>query len=103
MPVAISGNQVTLCCFNLQSNSKFKVNIGNGNNIDDLKEAIKEKRKPRFDSLASDELRLWRVNTNKIPPEEILNDELVDTTQIIGETFNWSWSLALTRSINCMF
>ncbi|CAG8793686.1 13969_t:CDS:2, partial [Gigaspora rosea] len=87
MPVAILGTQTILWCFDVRSNSKFKVVIGDGNDIDDLKEAIKEKRRPRYDAFASDELKLWRVNTDQVISENLLNDELKDTAKIIGETF----------------
>ena len=86
MPVAILGTQITLWCFDLRSNTKFKVIIGDGNDIDDLKKAIKEKCKPLFDGFASHTLILWRVNAPQIT-SEILNDELKDTTQIIRDTF----------------
>ena len=81
MPVAILGTQITLWCFDLQSSSKFKILIGGDNDIDDLKEVIKEKC-----GFASPLFKLWRVNTNRVV-EEMLNDELVDTAQTIGETF----------------
>jgi hypothetical protein len=41
--------------------------------IDDLKEIIKEKRKPLHDNLPSSRLKLWGVNTGQIPSEEMLN------------------------------
>src|SRR2546423_13001799 len=83
----ILGTQIILWCFDIRNNSKFKVVIGDGNDIDDLKEAIKEKRRPRYDAFASDELKLWRVNTDQTISEEILNDELEDTAKTIGESF----------------
>ena len=58
MPVAILGTQITLWCFDLRSNTKFKVVIGDGNDIDDLKEVIKERCKPLFDGFASHTLLL---------------------------------------------
>ncbi|CAG8735370.1 14397_t:CDS:2, partial [Dentiscutata erythropus] len=83
MPVAILGTQIILWCFDVRNNSKFKVVIGVGNDIDDLKEAIKEKCEYGF---ASHLLRLWRVNTDQTI-FEVLNDELKDTAKTIGETF----------------
>jgi len=85
MPVAILGTQITLWCFDLRSNTKFKVVIGDGNDIDDLKESIKEKCEHGF---ASHLLKLWRVNTDQTVSEELLNDELEDTAKTIGETFH---------------
>ncbi|CAI2177060.1 16235_t:CDS:2 [Funneliformis geosporum] len=88
MPVAILGTQITLWCFDARYNCKFKVPIGDGNDIDDLKEAIKEKRQPRYDASASYEFKLWRVNTDQTISEEILNDELEDSAKTIKETFD---------------
>ena len=85
MPVAILGAQITLWCFDLRSNTKFKVVIGDCNDIDDLKESIKEKCEHGF---ASHLLKLWRVNTDQTVSEEMLDVELEDTAQIIGETFH---------------
>ncbi|CAG8450414.1 17988_t:CDS:2 [Rhizophagus irregularis] len=90
MPVVILGTQITLWCFDLRNDSKFKVIIGDGNDIDDFKEAIKEKCKPFFDGFGSYALILWRVNaTNatQVTPD-ILNDKLVDTAKTIEETFS---------------
>ena len=63
MVVAILGTQITVWCFDLQhpQNDKFKnikVVIGDGNDIADLKKAIKEKCKPFFDSFPYHLLRL---------------------------------------------
>ncbi|CAI2201390.1 13692_t:CDS:1 [Funneliformis geosporum] len=88
MSIAILGTQITLWCFDARYNCKFKVSIGDSNDIDDLKEAIKEKRRPRYDASASDEFKLWRVNTDQTISEEILNDELEDTAKTIKETFD---------------
>ena len=77
--VAIIGTQITLWCSDLRSNSKFKVVIGEGNDI----EKAKEKKQSRFDEFASDELKLWRVNTPQIN-SETLNEELKDAAQKIG-------------------
>ena len=85
MPVEIRGTQITLWCYDIRNDSKFKVVIGDGNDIDDLKEAIKEKCEYGF---ASHLLKLWRVNTDQTISEEILNDELEDTAKTIGETFH---------------
>ncbi|CAG8547757.1 15539_t:CDS:2, partial [Funneliformis caledonium] len=70
MPVTILGTQIILWCFDIRNNSKFKVIIGDSNDIDDLKKAIKEKCE--YDQSIS---------------KELLNDELKDTAKIIGETF----------------
>jgi hypothetical protein len=85
MPVEILGAKITLLCFDLQSNYKFKVSIRARNDVNDLKKAIKEVCEynfpPRF-------LTLWRVDTDQVVSEDMLNDKLVDTAQKIGETFH---------------
>jgi hypothetical protein len=74
MSVTILGNPIALWCFNLRDNSKFKVLIGVENDIDDLKTAIKEKCKPLFDGFPIYMLKLWRVDTDQIPPPgDLLN------------------------------
>ncbi|CAG8839320.1 24772_t:CDS:1, partial [Gigaspora margarita] len=66
MSIEILGTQIILWCFDVQKNSIFKVVIGDGNDIDDLKEAINEK----IHAFASHELKLWRVNTDQAISEE---------------------------------
>ncbi|CAB4414944.1 unnamed protein product [Rhizophagus irregularis] len=87
MPVAVLGTPIILWCFDVRNNSKFKVFIGTGNDIDDLKEAIKEKKQNDFAGVDADRLKLWRVNTDQTISEEILNYELEDTAKTIGNTF----------------
>ncbi|RIA95611.1 hypothetical protein C1645_733909 [Glomus cerebriforme] len=87
MPIVILGTQITLWCFDIRNNSKFKVIIGDGNDIDDLKKAIKERKQNDFARTDADRLKLWGVNTDQTISEEILNDELKDTAKTIGETF----------------
>ena len=83
MTVAILGAQITLLCFDLRSN---KIVIEDGNDIDDLKVTIKY-RKPN-DFAGPDRLKLWKINTDQIISEEMLNDELRELTQKIRETFH---------------
>ncbi|PKK61291.1 hypothetical protein RhiirC2_220937 [Rhizophagus irregularis] len=54
-----------------------------GNDIDDLKVAIKEKNQNDFAGL----MLIWRVNADQTISKEILNDELEDPAKTIGETF----------------
>jgi hypothetical protein len=91
MPVASLDTRITLWCFDVWNNSKFKVIIGDGNDIDDLKEAIKERKQNDFAGTDADRLKLWRVNTDKTISEEILDDELEDTAKTIRETFRGVW------------
>ncbi|CAI2193690.1 1883_t:CDS:2, partial [Funneliformis geosporum] len=61
--------------------------IGDGNDIFDLKKAIKEIKQDGFSGVDVDRLRLWRVNAAQIT-SEILNKELEDAAQKIGEAFH---------------
>ena len=87
MPVAILGTHITLWCFDVRNDSEFNVVIGDGNDIDDLKEAIKEKKKNDFAGVDADRLKLWRVDTDQTISKEMLNDELKDSAKTISETF----------------
>src|ERR1700761_2594701 len=42
--------------------SSFSVTIQSSKTVDDLKDAIKEKKKPRLDHIAADELTLYKVS-----------------------------------------
>ncbi|KAF0484869.1 kinase-like protein [Gigaspora margarita] len=84
MSVEILGTRIILWCFDVRKNSIFKVVIGDGNDIDDLKEAINEK----IHAFASHELKLWRVNTDQAIYEELLTDELKNPAKTIRETFS---------------
>ncbi|KAF9147863.1 hypothetical protein BGX21_006822, partial [Mortierella sp. AD011] len=79
--------------------SAFEVKLEAHDSIAALKEAIKEKKKPRLDDIAADELTLWHVSLPSAPKRLItLNnltaedrerklDELEDPTSEISEVF----------------
>ncbi|RIB23832.1 hypothetical protein C2G38_783625 [Gigaspora rosea] len=70
----------------------FDIIIGMDNDLSDLKELIKEKRSPQFDSFASFQLILWHINVdfsaistiNDILSEE---NELINSANTVKETF----------------
>jgi hypothetical protein len=60
--ITCSGNQFRLFCWILDwSNQPFSVKIGKRETVDELKEAIKKKKKPELDHLAADTLVVWKV------------------------------------------
>jgi hypothetical protein len=92
--ITVSGTAVNLWCIVRENRAIFKTNIGVENDLFDLKAAIKEARKPRFDSLAVDQLTLWRVNVasrvlrnEETDIDTYLNDELEDPADMVGNTF----------------
>ncbi len=88
------GTLINLWCIVRESRSVFKVTIGAGNDLFDLKKVIKEEMKPRFDGFAPDELTLWRVDVpsselrNKGAIESYLIDKLEEPADTVGDTFN---------------
>jgi hypothetical protein len=59
--VMISGTRTLLRCFVRKSNLIFSIKIGRDNNVSELKEIIKMKKKPHFDLFAFDELKLLKL------------------------------------------
>ncbi|RUS21334.1 hypothetical protein BC937DRAFT_92985 [Endogone sp. FLAS-F59071] len=57
----------------------FKVRISKRNNVSDLKDLIKEKKTPRFNDIAADELTLWKVNI-PIPTDDDEEEALANLT-----------------------
>jgi len=57
-------NRLSLFCIvdGEAASNTFSIKIPSSDTIDDLKEAIKIKKTPRFDDVAADELVLWRVS-----------------------------------------
>ncbi|KAF9944278.1 hypothetical protein BGZ65_012309, partial [Modicella reniformis] len=60
----MTNNLLTLFCLvdGEATSNAFSVKIALSDTVDDLKEAIKTKKSPRFDDVAADELILWRVS-----------------------------------------
>uniref|UniRef100_U9SPX9 Crinkler effector protein N-terminal domain-containing protein n=1 Tax=Rhizophagus irregularis (strain DAOM 181602 / DAOM 197198 / MUCL 43194) TaxID=747089 RepID=U9SPX9_RHIID len=91
--IAPTGTLINLWCIVRENRSIFKITIGLGNDLDDLKKVIKE-RKPRFNDFAPDELVLWRVNVasnilrnKETAIEPYLNEKLEDPADTVGNTF----------------
>jgi len=86
--VKIYGTLITLRCYELGSASSFIVNIGLGNDIEDLKKIIKNEK---LINIADDYLKLWGVNITSISDvsDEMLNEdnELKDPRGIINDAF----------------
>ncbi|CAG8592638.1 24320_t:CDS:2 [Cetraspora pellucida] len=70
----ITRTPIILWCWVRGSTSIFDITVGRDNRVSKLKEVIKEKRKPRFDGFASDELKLLKL---KNP----VNDERISDVQ----------------------
>jgi hypothetical protein len=71
MPTVDTGSCIILWCLLLGNNSSFKVVIEQDNDIDDLKEVIKEKKKNDLSNVDADNLILWSVEID----QSLLNDE----------------------------
>src|SRR5581483_6930574 len=92
--IAPSGTLINLWCIVRENRSIFKVTIGSGNDLDDLRKVIKEKKPIYFANVDPDELTLWRTNVasnvlknKKIAIEPYLNEELEDPADTVGNTF----------------
>ncbi|KAF9415354.1 hypothetical protein BGZ94_000118 [Podila epigama] len=68
-----NNNPLTLFCLVDGESTPFPVEIESTKTIGDLKDAIKDKKAPRFDDVAADELTLWRVSIPDADDDE--NDE----------------------------
>jgi hypothetical protein len=68
--ITVSGTPIILWCWVRGSTSIFDITVGRDNRVSKLKEVIKEKRKPRFDGFASDELKLLKLK-NPVNDEHI--------------------------------
>ncbi|CAG8568633.1 6572_t:CDS:2 [Funneliformis mosseae] len=92
--IAPSGTLINLWCIIRENRSIFKITIGTGNDLIDLRKVIKEERKPRFDDFAPDELILWRTNVasnvlrnKETAIEPYLNEKLKDPANTVENTF----------------
>ena len=92
--ITVFGTAINLYCIVRKNCAIFKTTVGVNNDLFDLKAAIKEVRKPQFDSHAVNQLTLWRVNVassvfrNKDTDiDAYLNDELEDPADIVGNAF----------------
>ena len=72
-PHDIMDNNITLACLVEKDDpygNCFDVEINKMRAICVLKDLIKDKRKPRFDHLPANELRLWKVNVSLVKSNE---------------------------------
>ncbi|KAF9433529.1 hypothetical protein BGZ76_009319 [Entomortierella beljakovae] len=69
-------DEIPLFCITDGDATPFCVDILPTKTIDHLKTAIKEKRKPRFDDIAADELTLFQINVPSSPKRPIKLDRL---------------------------
>ncbi|KAG0012100.1 hypothetical protein BGZ82_002729 [Podila clonocystis] len=68
----MTDNRLSLFCLcdGESTSNAFSVKVATTDTIDDLKEAIKVKKTPKFDDIATDELTLWRVSVPVIAAEK---------------------------------
>ena len=78
--MSIVGTPIRLWFLVRGNSSAFKVVIGNGNDIVDLKEAISNELSNVVKNVKAIQLTLWRVDINQshiktVPIDDMLNDE----------------------------
>ncbi|KAF9424622.1 hypothetical protein BGZ76_003498 [Entomortierella beljakovae] len=76
--------KIKLFCILDGDSSSFSVKVDPDDSIDELKVAIKEKKKPRFDDIASDELVLFHVAVPDEGKHVNLSNVEAPTPLIIG-------------------
>ena len=86
-------SDIALWCIVCEDRSIFKVTIGTGKDLFDLRKAILEEL-PNAENVKATQLTLWRVNVasselrNKDTPiEPYLNDKLEEPADTVGKTF----------------
>ena len=62
----------------------FSVKIPPTDTVDDLKELIKKKKAPEFDTIAADKLKLWKVNINIDNASAVLKDLVLENNEEKG-------------------
>jgi hypothetical protein len=72
----------------------FAVNINEDNNVCELKNAIKERKRLIFDDIPADSLRLWKVSVpinrdlkNGVKALNLLEDDMLVPHEILSEIF----------------
>ncbi|KAF7728461.1 hypothetical protein EC973_006014 [Apophysomyces ossiformis] len=76
----------------------FSVKVSSADTDDDLKKVIKAEKSPRFDDIAADELKLWRVSIPYIPTNRDITvsldsldiKEQLDPISVIADVFQES-------------
>ncbi|GBC29586.1 uncharacterized protein OCT59_008722 [Rhizophagus irregularis] len=89
-----TGTLINLWCIVRENRSIFKITIGLGNDLDDLKKVIKEGKPNYFVNADADELILWRTNVasnilrnKETAIESYLNEKLEDPADTVRNTF----------------
>jgi hypothetical protein len=92
--IAPSGTLINLWGIVCENRSIFKVTIGTGNDLIDLRKVIKKEKPNYFANVDADELILWRTNVasnvlrnKETAIEPYLNEELEDPADTVGNTF----------------
>ncbi|KAF9084747.1 hypothetical protein BGX27_003718 [Mortierella sp. AM989] len=91
----MTSKKIKLFCILDGDSSAFEVKLDADDSIAALKEAIKEKKKPRLDDIAADELTLWHVSISiddddeekPIALEDQINAKKLRATSDISEVF----------------
>ncbi|PKK41062.1 hypothetical protein RhiirC2_859351, partial [Rhizophagus irregularis] len=86
-------SNIALWCIICEDRSIFKVTIGTGNDLFDLRKAILEEL-PNAENVKATQLTLWRTNTasnvlrdKETAIEPYLNEKLEDPADTVGNTF----------------
>ncbi|SRR6266542_6337473 len=87
------GTLINLWCVVRENRSVFKITIGTGNDLFDLRKVILEEL-PNAENVKATQLTLWRVDvTSSVLKDkdtridDYLNDELEDPADAVGNTF----------------
>ena len=72
----------------------FKVDIDKAKTVSDLREVIKDKKKPRFDDIPADSLFLWNVSVpinrdleNGVEALNLLENDALSAGRILSDIF----------------
>ena len=90
----IAPTEINLWCIVRENRSIFKITIGAGNDLIDLRKVIKNEKPNYFANVDADELILWRTNVasnilrnKETAIEPYLNEKLEDPADTVGNTF----------------
>ncbi|CAG8513854.1 7023_t:CDS:2, partial [Paraglomus occultum] len=75
---------IKLFCIVKGTNTPFPVDIDSEKTVGDLKDAIKVKKAPEFDSFAADRLRLWKVEIQDDRDDLLADLALQDTLELLA-------------------
>ena len=76
-------------------NNTFAVNIKEDETIGDLREAIKEEKRPKFDDILADSLTLWKASVpyslnlkKEVEALNLVDDDSLHPPDILSEIFS---------------